>query len=379
MKVAFGTTVLANCLAHGGVDGIGTYTRELGGELSRGGGITLVPAGFRATVPAGFFNDEVAPLDLGAYVPAAGASATAGVPFSSERVLAGRVDLYHATDHLIPKFSRIPVVATLMDAIPLSHPEWTRRKLAPLKRWLWRRSGHWADHVITISEYSKREIIRHFDIAPEKISVTPLGVDERYFTRMEAASVAEVLLRLGLQRRFFMFLGTLQPRKNLGRVLDAHAALRPEMQEEFPLVVVGRAGWESEALIARLKNPRLGRTVRWLERQPDHDVRCLMQAALALVFPSLGEGFGLPMVEAFAAGLPVIASNTTSLPEVAGGAALLVNPEDSGEICDAMRMLIEDSLLAEKLVAGGLRRARELSWKACAQATQAAYSRVLSG
>ena len=149
------------------------------------------------------------------------------------------MDVFHATDHLIPKLSSAPVIATLMDAIPLSHPEWTTIRLAALRRWLLRRSGTWADHVITISDYSKREIVEHFGIAPERISVVPLGVHPRFFERIDQAERAEVLKRLGLRNSSCV--GTLQPRKNLERVLDAHAGLPADLRRAIPLVIVGRA------------------------------------------------------------------------------------------------------------------------------------------
>lgn len=377
MKVGFGTTVLANGLARNGVDGIGSYTLELGNELSRLEDVSLVPAGFGITITGGGFSATGTPVNLGRYAMSAGLGAVTPMAFPAERLLAANIDLFHATDHLIPKFSGIPVVATLMDAIPLSNPEWVRMRLAPLKRWLWRRAGHWADHIITISEYSKREIVEHFGIAPEKISVTPLGVDARFFERFDVASRNDILRRLELPEQFFLFVGTLQPRKNLERVLSAHASLPMRLQAEVPLVVVGRAGWGCDALVARLNDIQRRRTVRWLKYLPDHEVRCLMQSAQAMVFPSLCEGFGLPVVEAFASGLPVITSNTTSLPEVAGDAALLVNPENTAEIGDAMRQVLENLALSERLSVAGLQRARELSWQVCAQSTLEAYRRVL--
>lgn len=379
MRIGFGTTVLAKCQIQGGVDGIGSYTKELAGELSKASGLSLVPVGFGFTPSEGTFPSRLGAVDLGRYALQAGLGAIGPLGFGAERQIAGQIDLFHATDHYIPKFSSIPVLATLMDAIPLSHPEWARMKLASLKRWLWRRAGHWADHVVTISEYSKREIVEHFDISPDKISVTSLGVDVRFFERIEAVSRLEVLRRLSLPDQFFLFVGTLQPRKNLERALDAHAALPAAMQADVPLVVVGRAGWGCEALVARLSDPQTKTTVRWLHYLPDFEVRCLLQTAKALVFPSLCEGFGLPVVEAFASGLPVITSNTTSLPEVAGDAALLVNPENAGEISDAMRQIILNPGLSEGLRAAGLRRAHELNWQDCAQKTLGIYRKMLSG
>ncbi|KVK77469.1 glycosyl transferase family 1 [Burkholderia cepacia] len=377
MKVGFGTTALARSSAHGGVDGIGSYTRELGRALLAHGGVDLVPVGFGTVVGDEVFPGARPPVNLGRHEVATVLGAVTPWTALDEKALrAEHVDVFHATDHLIPKLSTTPVIATLMDAIPLSHPEWTTIRMAALRRWLLRRSGTWADHVITISDYSKREIVEHFGIAPERISVVPLGVHPRFFERIDRIGRDEVLKRLGLPAQFFLCVGTLQPRKNLERVLDAHASLPVDLRREIPLVIVGRAGWGCEHLVARLRAEGDG-CVRWLQYLPDHDVRALMQSASALVFTSLCEGFGLPVVEAFASGLPVVASNTTSVPEVAGDAAILVDPTCIGEIADGMRMIVEQPDKADVLREAGLARARVLNWQACAQKTLAVYETVL--
>lgn len=379
MKVGYGTTALARSIAHGGVDGIGSYTRELGQALIAQG-VELVPAGFRAFVGDDVLPGTGTPVDLGRHPVMATLGAVSPYTCANENALAAQqVDLFHATDHLIPKLSAIPVIATLMDAIPLSNPEWTTVKFAALRRWLLRRSGAWADHVITISEYSKRAIVEHFRIAPERISVVPLGVHARFFETIDEAARADVRKRLDLPARFFLCVGTLQPRKNLERVLDAHASLPAALRRDVPLVVVGRAGWGCEHVVARLRAMEAEHSVRWLQYLPDFDVRALMQSASALVFASLCEGFGLPVVEAFAAGLPVIASNTTSVPEVAGDAAILVDPTDAGEIADAMRLVIDAPRTLDALRSAGLARARTFSWQACADNTRAVYQAVLHG
>jgi glycosyltransferase involved in cell wall biosynthesis len=378
VKVGFGTTALARSIGHGGVDGIGSYTRELGQALLARGGVDLVPTGYRTFVADDVFPGARPPVDLGRHSVSAMLGAVSPWTYVDEKALAAQgVQLFHATDHLIPKLSTLPVVATLMDAIPLSNPEWTTMTLAPLSRWLLRRSGAWADHVITISEFSKRAIVEHFRVAPERVSVVPLGVHPRFFERFDDAARAEVLQRLGLPARFFLCIGTLQPRKNVERIVDAHARLPDEMRREIPLVIVGRAGWGCESLVARLQSTEAEGSVRWLQYLPDFDVRALMQSASALVFASLCEGFGLPVVEAFASGLPVVASNTTSVPEVAMDAAVLVDPTDAGEIADAMRLMVENTTKAEVLREAGLARARELNWQACAEKTVTIYRSVL--
>lgn len=380
MKVGFGTTALARSIAHGGVDGIGSYTQELGRALLAGGGIDLVPAGYRAFVGDDVLPGARPPVNLGRHAVMATLGAVSPWKCVAERELVTeQVDVFHATDHLIPKLSAMPVIATLMDAIPLSNPEWTTVKLAALRRWLLRRSGAWADHVITISEYSKNSIVEHFGIAAERISVVPLGVHPRFFEQFDGTTRDEVLKRLGLPAQFFLCVGTLQPRKNLDRVIDAHASLPADLRREFPLVVVGRAGWGCESLVARLRASETEGSARWLQYLPDLDVRALMQSASALVFASLGEGFGLPVVEAFASGLLVIASNTTSVPEVAADAAILVDPCNAGDIADAMRLVTEHPREADALREAGLARARELTWQACAEKTVAVYRSVLDG
>jgi alpha-1,3-rhamnosyl/mannosyltransferase len=360
------------------VDGIGSYTRELASALLAGGGVELIPAGFRA-----FVGDDVLPwahppVDLGRHPVMAALGAVSPLTSLGEPALvAQHVEIFHATDHLIPKLSGIPVVATLMDAILLSNPQWTTLKFAALRRWLLRRSGAWADHVITISEYSKQAIVEHFGIAPQRISVVPLGVHTRFFETIDDAAREEVVKRLTLPERFFLCIGTLQPRKNLERVLDAHALLPAAVQREVPLVVVGRTGWGCESLVGRLRAMESEGSVRWMQYLPDFDLRALMQSGSALVFASLYEGFGLPVVEAFAARLPVIASNTTSIPEVAGDAALLVDPCKVAEIADAMRLVIEQPGAMDARRDAGLARARQFTWGACAEKTLAVYRSVL--
>ncbi|MEN9315650.1 MAG: hypothetical protein RIS35_2043 [Pseudomonadota bacterium] len=403
MKIAFSATVLARGLAGSGIDGIGSYTRDLGAALADAGAprqagtpagavdpsrivpdrlpesVTVIPVGFGVDVPQDAIPGAASAQRLPAYASSAVRSALLPVRFDAGPLPALGVDLFHATDHLVPRFADLPVVATLMDAIPLSHPEWVRTRFAPLKRWLWRRAAGWADRILTISTYSKGQLVEHFGLPDDRIDVTPLGVDPRRFERIARDERLRVLRRLGLPEGFFLSVGTLQPRKNVERALDAHARLPERLREALPFVVVGRAGWGCELLVRRLEaaDAQPGSGVRWLRYLPEHDLAVLMQSASALVFPSLCEGFGLPVVEAFAAGLPVVTSNTTSLPEVAEGAALLVDPMRVDAITEAMVEIIDSPGLASRLVESGHRRARALSWSACAKATLACYRRVL--
>lgn len=358
MRVAYGVSVLAAAMRRGGADGIGNVTREVLQRLSRMPELALLPFEYEHEASGCILGARA----VGRFEPQAALSLATGLPFlKMQRMLRGQVDLVHATDHYVPRLRGVPVLATLMDAIPLSHPEWVAYRFRSLKNEAWRRSAHWADHVLTISEFSRREIARWFRLPASRISVIPLGVDARWFETPEPAERECVRQDYALPGRFFLFVGTLQPRKNLERLVQAHALLPAEVRRDFPLIIVGRRGWGCEELVGRLEGAGLP-DVRWLSYVPDADLPGMLALATALVFPSLYEGFGLPVLEAFAAGTPVIASSATSVPEVAGDAALLVDPMDTGAWCEAMRTLAGDENLAGCLREKGRARARLFSW-----------------
>lgn len=378
MRVGLGVTRLATGIESGRLDGIGHYTQEIFRSLLADHGTSkLAPVVFGKTGRQ--ILNGISVRRLPRYSSSALWAAGSGFGFPGARSLRNDIDLFHATDHFTPKFPGLPVVATLMDAIPLSHPEWASQRARVLKNWLWRKSGHWADHVITISDFSKSEIVRWFGIPEKKISVTPLGVDARYFERIAHAEGAQYAEKLHLPERFFLFVGTFQPRKNIDRIIDAHEKLPSHLRKAIPLLIVGQRGWGSDSLIARLKNYAQGGEVRWLQHVDDMAKRVVMQRATALVFPSLLEGFGLPVLEGFASQTPVITSNTSSLPEVAGDAAWMVDPCDVNAIADAMATLARDGAIGRALVAKGLERARAFTWHACGRETSSIYARVLGG
>ncbi len=376
IRVGFGVTVLARCLDTHGVDGIGSYTLELMKRLKDKDEVHLTPMSFGYTLPP-INGVSYNILQCGHFPSSAVFSALTGLSFSKTHKLSRKIDLMHSTDHLIPKLRKVPVVATIMDAIPLSHPEWVKLNYRVMKNVLWKRSAQWADHVITISEYSKQEIISHFDLSAEKISVIPLGVDERWFHPVGGDVFEKTLRFYGLPKRFFLFVGTLQPRKNIARVIDAHRSLPCYISNEIPLVIVGRAGWQCDEIVASLSSGSYGKSIVWLKHLPDSDLLTIVKAATALVFPSLSEGFGLPVLEAFAAGTAVITSNCTSLPEVAGDAALLVDPFDTVSIAEAMLSLVEQSGLADVLIKKGNMRAKLYSWDSTVSTTLGVYKHVL--
>jgi alpha-1,3-rhamnosyl/mannosyltransferase len=375
LRVALGATVLERARnSNGHLDGIGTYTAELLKHLSESeiDARPIACEGFRGTK----VSDSVESMP-GSFAFNLIKSAVTGTSFSGTADLAKRFDIFHATDHHVPKIRKLPVVATVMDPIPLMHPEWTDVSYRQLKNWLFRRSVQWADHYITISQFVITDIAYHFRIPAERITAIELGVNEDFFTMLSAEEKSKSLEELGLKAPFFLFIGTLQPRKNILRMIEAFKMLPIDMQRACPLIVAGREGWSSvdeRQALASLEDDKTG---RWLNYVTPLQKKALLQSARALVFPSLYEGFGLPVLEAFASGLPVITSNTTSLPEVAGDAALMVTPTDAGEIADAMRRMIEDDALWQKLKVAGSARAREFTWEKTANRTADLYRKIL--
>jgi len=287
-------------------------------------------------------------------------------------------DVFHVTDYRVVRMD-CPVVASLHDALPIKHPEWCNPRLRGLKNWLQRKAAHKADHVIALSHFAVAELVECFGVDARRISVVPCGVDDEWLDPPHAAAVAATLEAYDLRPGYFLFVGTLQPRKNVERLLDAYMALPAALRAERQLVIVGHAGARSDALRRRIAAARQdGAAVVWLDRLNDGTrLRHVYAGAGVFVFVSLYEGFGIPMVEAFASGVPVVAANTTSLPEVAAGAALEVDPLDTGAIMDAMQALARDPALRARCIGAGRVRAARLTWSATARQTAAVYRSLL--
>jgi alpha-1,3-rhamnosyl/mannosyltransferase len=290
----------------------------------------------------------------------------------------GKVDLIHATDHYIPRTKFAPMVATLMDAIPFSHPEWSSGRFRGAKNALWKKAISWTDHIITISEYSKSELCKWTGVPADRISVIPLGVDTRWFRDVTLEESAMVRAKFALPAQYFVSVGTLQPRKNVGTVIAAHRAMSLAQRKQTPLVIVGRAGWKCEEEIKQIEADAQTGAIIWLQQVSDAELLPILKAARALLFPSLAEGFGLPVLEAFAAQVPVITSTTTSLPEVASTAALTVEPTNVDALSEAMQRILDDHALHASLQHQGLARAQRFTWESCAQATLATYAGLSS-
>ena len=230
--------------------------------------------------------------------------------------------------------------------------------------------------MITGSESTRQDVIALCGVPAERVVTIPDGVTGA-FCPADPQAVAEFRRRKGLPDRFILFLGTLEPRKNVVRLLDAYAAWRRVSREPVSLVVAGGKGWFYETIFARAAELGLGDAVIFPGFVPGDELPWWYRAAELFVYPSLFEGFGLPPLEAMACGTPTITSNVSSLPEVAGSAALLVDPEDTAGLTDAIARVLSDPALAAELRAAGPRQAARFPWSRTAAETAQVYRQVL--
>ena len=356
-------------------DGIGVYTRELELALS---GLDIDVRRVGATrLHAPRVRPHDAPLSFPVplrYMAAAASALRWRIPLPSD--IARAIDVYHATDYVVPRLAQKPVVATLYDAIPLAHPEWANPRLRRLKNWLLRRMAQGADRVIAISVAGAEELVEHYRIPQDRIRVVPLGVNEQWFEAPPPDVVESVLDRFRLRRGFVLHVGTLQPRKNVDALVSAYERLPRSVRDARQLVLVGKYGWATPSLRARLEAAKPQGRIVWVDYVERDALRALYHAAGMFVFPSLAEGFGLPILEAFACGLPVIASELPALREVAGPDAIWVDPRRADVIADAIAALHAAGSDTAR-AARNRERARRFGWRHCAERTLDVYRELL--
>jgi len=284
----------------------------------------------------------------------------------------GGWDLFHAMAFVAPLALRLPVVVTVYDLSFVRYPEafhaWNRSYLRLFTRLTCRRAAG----ILTISRAAREDLIRLWRLPPERIGVAYPGVDPR-FRPLPEEEVAAFRARRGLPDSFVLYVGTLEPRKNLGILLDAIGRLSPPI----PLILVGGRGWKP-AFLSRLRALEQEGRARWVGFVPDAELPLWYNAATLFAYPSRYEGFGMPLLEAMACGTPVIAARASSLPEVVGEAGLLADPEEVEDWVEGIRALGRDAVLREALRARGLARARQFTWEATAAATVELYNKIAS-
>lgn len=294
--------------------------------------------------------------------------------WAAPRDLARRpVDLFHAvTGFELPPTRAARLVTTVHDVIPLRFPHLAPRRHRWAVRMLLPGALRRAARVIAVSEATRRDLLARYRLPPGKVVVVPEAASPR-FGRPAEAELTRVRARYGLEAPYVLFVGVLEPKKNLPALLEAVARLcRAGAWGPSRLVVAGATGWGTDDLEARVARLGLDGVVRWLGPVPEADLPAVYAGALAFAFPSLWEGFGLPVLEAMAAGTPVVASRRGAIPEVTAGAALLVDP-DPPALAEALGQVLADPGLRARLREAGLARARAFSWERTARETLAVY------
>ena len=288
-----------------------------------------------------------------------------------------RPDVYHEPNY-IPLPCDLPTVVTVHDLSALLHPEWHPADRAAAFERRFRAGLRRTSHVLTDSDFVRAEIINTLNVPPERVTRTYMGVRPD-LRPLPEAEVAAALQRLGLPPRYLLYLGTLEPRKNVLTLLRAYCGLPDPVRERFPLVLVGGWGWNAADVADFLDREGRARGVRHVGYLADEYLPVLYNGARALVFPSLYEGFGLPPVEMLACGGAVLASTAGAVAETAGAAAHLIDALDEDGWRLAMQRVAEEDEWWRELRAGAVEAARPFTWERCAAETLAVYQRVSGG
>ncbi len=287
------------------------------------------------------------------------------------------IDLFYAPAGFLSTRLTIPQVMTIHDLAFLYYPraykwsyQWYYRRWYPVY-------ARKAAHIVTVSEATRRDIVRHYGITPAKITVIPNAATAEFAPLTEEAQ-ARIRQQWTQGIPYFITVGTIQPRKNLVRLFQAFDQVRQQVKEPLKLLVVGRKGWRYQEIFAAYQQMRHRQDVHFLGTVNDQTLRQLLAASVALCYPSLYEGFGLPVLEAMQSGTPVICSNRSALPEVAGDAAILIDPEDATDLQRAMVRVFRDPQLRQQLIQRGRQRARQFSWEQSAQQLEQIFLALLS-
>jgi glycosyltransferase involved in cell wall biosynthesis len=287
-----------------------------------------------------------------------------------------RLDVLHSTDFIPPLRGARRDVVSIHDLTFLHYPQHLTAESLRYYAGQIELAAAQADHILTISESSRRDIVAMLGVPADKVTVHLPGVDGR-FRPLTPEAMAGWRAKLGLPERYFLCVGTFEPRKNIIGLLDAYALLRQRVTNAPPLLLAGSRGWLYDETLARIGQLGLEEAVQVRENLPGEALPALYNGATALMMPSFYEGFGLPPLEAMACGTLPIVSNRSSLPEVVGEVGALVEPEDARSIADAMQRALEDDAWREVQGAAGLRRAAGFRWDDAARIALAAYTRVV--
>lgn len=302
-------------------------------------------------------------------------------PHAREYMLGGiEADIVHSNSFIVPEFrgSRKKVVVTVYDTSVMSHPECHRKmNIMHCARGI-KEAVERADSIIAISEHTKRDIIKYFNAPEELITVTHLAAGPEYREVRDKAALAAAKAKYNLPEAYVLFIGSLEPRKNIKGLLKAYSMVPTKLRKEFPLVIAGGKGWMNSDIPSLVEGLGINESVRFAGYIDGQDISAVYSGASVFAYPSLYEGFGLPILEAMSCGAPVVTSKTSSMPEVAGDAAVVVDPLSAGELAFALETVLEEEGLRADMKKKGLARAAAFSWDRCAQETLEVYRKVFA-
>jgi glycosyltransferase involved in cell wall biosynthesis len=287
-----------------------------------------------------------------------------------------KLSLLHVT-YVAPPVCPCPTIVSVHDIAYKLYPEYFPARVRLMLSLLVPLSMRRAAHVLTLSQSAKQDILAHYGIPESKVSVICGGVGSRFHVLTDRDHLNAVKAKYGIEGEFILAVGNLQPRKNIRRLIHAYSQLPVPVQSRYRLVIAGQALWKHSDIYRAAAECDVQHRITFTGYVSDQDLVPLYNAAALFVYPSLYEGFGLPILEAMACGTPVVTSCRSSLPEVAGEAALLVEPTNVEEIASAMERVLQDPALAQSLSEQGIRRARGFSWKRTAHQTLQVYEKVL--
>lgn len=279
-----------------------------------------------------------------------------------------KVDVFFSTAHYGPRFSKVPYVVTIHDLSYLHYPRlFNKDDLLQLTAWS-KYSIENSKHIIAPSKSTKEDIVKNYKVPAAKITVTYEGYNKNLFKPLQKNKIDAILKKYKIKRDYVIFVGTLQPRKNVEKLIEAFAILKGSSLSNLQLVVCGKKGWLYEPILEKSKELGIQDKVVFTDFVPDKDLPALISKAKAYVLPSLWEGFGIPVIEAQACGVPTVVSNTSSLPEIVGDSAVLIDPEDTESIAKGIKKAL-DPENAPNLVKKGLENIKRFSWETCAAET----------
>ncbi len=298
------------------------------------------------------------------------------IPFSLPiRLAMDSIDVFHC-QYMGPPYATIPYVVMMHDIIHEYLPEYYPRYLRFMMRMLYPISARRASRVLTVSESSKRDIVKYFRIPEEKVIVTYNGVSDDFCPVKNRDKIRNTLEKYGILDNYILYVGRLEPRKNLPRLIRAFHALKKEKRISQKLVIVGMKYFKYEEIYTTVEELNLKNDVVFTGRVEDNELPLFYSGARLFVYPTIAEGFGLPPLEAMACGSPVITSNTSSLPEIVGDAGILVDPYKINDLAEAMYRVLSDESLRKGMKAKGIERAKRFSWEYTARMTIEVFQEV---